>query len=85
MFWICSGSWEVLDFGDVVIHVMSEDQRDYYDLEGFYGAAEEVSILCSYYQQHLTYYVMWHRHSAAFSVLCPRLAHMRYAWHHVCV
>ncbi|KAL3155745.1 hypothetical protein ABBQ32_012763 [Trebouxia sp. C0010 RCD-2024] len=39
-----SGSWEVLDFGDVVIHVMSEDQRDYYDLEGFYGAAEEVEL-----------------------------------------
>ena len=33
----------MLDFGDVVVHVMSEDMRSYYDMESFYGAAEEVS------------------------------------------
>ena len=33
----------MLDFGDVVIHVMSEEKRNYYDMESFYGAAEEVS------------------------------------------
>lgn len=38
----CRGTWEVLDFGDVVVHVMSAEKREYYDLEGFYGAAEEV-------------------------------------------
>lgn len=38
----CSGGWEVLDFGDVVVHVMSEEMRSYYDMESFYGAAEEV-------------------------------------------
>lgn len=44
----------MLDFGDVVIHVMSEDQRNYYDLESFYGAAEEVGMLRSCpCQQHL--------------------------------
>ena len=49
----------MLDFGDVVIHVMSEDQRNYYDLESFYGAAEEVSMLCScLYQQHLSHCVL---------------------------
>ena len=47
----------MLDFGDVVIHVMSEDQRNYYDLEGFYGAAEEVSVVCS--SLHLTYRILW--------------------------
>ena len=48
----------MLDFGDVVIHVMSEDQRNYYDLESFYGAAEEVSMLCSCLYQHLNHCVL---------------------------
>ncbi|KAK9823936.1 hypothetical protein WJX72_006499 [[Myrmecia] bisecta] len=38
------GEWEVLDFGDVVIHAFTSEQRDYYDLESFYGAAEEVEL-----------------------------------------
>ena len=33
---------QVQDYGDVVIHVFEPAQREYYDLEGFYGAAEEV-------------------------------------------
>ncbi len=41
----CSGGWEVLDFGDVVVHVMSEEMRSYYDMESFYGAAEEVGCI----------------------------------------
>ena len=34
----------MLDFGDVVVHVMSEEKRSYYDMESFYGTAEEVYI-----------------------------------------
>ena len=41
----CRGEWEVLDFGDAVVHVFTAEQRGYYDLESFYGAAEEVSSL----------------------------------------
>ncbi|KAK9917473.1 hypothetical protein WJX75_004731 [Coccomyxa subellipsoidea] len=37
-------AWEVLDFGDVVVHIFTPDQRDYYDLESFYGAAEEIPL-----------------------------------------
>ena len=36
----------MLDFGDVVVHVMSEEMRSYYDMESFYGAAEEVGCVC---------------------------------------
>ena len=36
----------MLDFGDVVVHVMSEEMRSYYDMESFYGAAEEVGCDC---------------------------------------
>lgn len=35
----------MLDFGDAVIHVFTAEQREYYDLESFYGAAEEVSLI----------------------------------------
>lgn len=34
----------MLDFGDVVVHIFTPDQRDYYDLESFYGAAEEIPL-----------------------------------------
>lgn len=40
----CSGGWELLDYGDVVVHILTAEQRDYYDLESFYGAAEEVPL-----------------------------------------
>ncbi len=31
--------WILMDFGDVVLHVMKEDQRQYYDLESLWAAA----------------------------------------------
>lgn len=37
-------AWELLDYGDVVVHVMTADQREYYDLESFYGAADELDL-----------------------------------------
>ena len=34
-----SGRWALLDFGDVVVHVFREDERDFYDLEGLWQDA----------------------------------------------
>ena len=34
----------MLDYGDVVVHVLTPDQREFYDLESFYGAAEEIDL-----------------------------------------
>ncbi|KXZ53462.1 hypothetical protein GPECTOR_7g912 [Gonium pectorale] len=39
-----SSPWETLDFGDVVLHLFTAEQRDYYDIESFYAAAEEVEV-----------------------------------------
>jgi ribosome-associated protein len=36
------GSWVVLDYGDVFIHVMLEDVRRFYDLEALWADAEVV-------------------------------------------
>lgn len=39
------GSWALLDYGDMVVHVFLDSARDYYDLEGFWsdGKAVEAS------------------------------------------
>jgi len=34
--------WQVLDFFDVIVHVMREDVRQKYDLEGLWGDAPQV-------------------------------------------
>ena len=37
-----SGSWVVLDYFDVIVHVMHADTRQRYDLEGLWGDARPV-------------------------------------------
>ena len=36
------GAWVVLDFFDVIVHVMRQDARDHYDLESLWGDARRV-------------------------------------------
>jgi ribosome-associated protein len=36
------GAWVVLDFFDVIVHVMRQDVRERYDLEGLWGDAPRV-------------------------------------------
>ncbi|MEE2788606.1 MAG: ribosome silencing factor [Myxococcota bacterium] len=37
-----SGRWALLDFGDVVVHIFREDERDFYDLEGLWRDAAQL-------------------------------------------
>ena len=36
------GSWVVLDYFDVIVHVMAADVRERYNLEGLWGDAPQV-------------------------------------------
>ena len=37
-----SGSWVVLDYFDVIVHVMHAETRKHYDLEGLWGDAKKL-------------------------------------------
>ena len=38
------GAWIVLDYFDVIVHVMRQDARDHYDLEGLWSDAARVKV-----------------------------------------
>ncbi|CAN4102511.1 unnamed protein product [Withania somnifera] len=37
-------SWTLLDFGDVIVHIFLPQQREYYNLEEFYGNAASIEL-----------------------------------------
>jgi len=39
-----NGSWVLLDFGDVVVHIFGPRERQYYDLERLWGDAPLVEL-----------------------------------------
>lgn len=39
-----NGRWILLDFGEIVVHVMHEDERQFYNLERLWGDALEVAV-----------------------------------------
>lgn len=36
-----TGEWILVDFGDAIVHIMQPAVRQYYDLEGLWGAVEK--------------------------------------------
>ena len=41
------GSWMLLDYGELIVHVLTPSERTYYDLESFWGHGEQVRYLGS--------------------------------------
>ena len=37
-------TWELLDYGSVVVHVFTEDAREFYDLERLWADAEQIDL-----------------------------------------
>lgn len=40
-----SNRWVLLDYGSVVVHLMSPDARSFYDLEGLWADADKVPVV----------------------------------------
>lgn len=38
------GNWLLLDYGDVIVHIMSPKEREFYNLEAFWGHAERIDF-----------------------------------------
>jgi ribosome-associated protein len=39
---VSEGSWIVLDYGDVIVHIFMPNEREFYNLEAFWGHAERI-------------------------------------------
>ena len=39
-----SGAWILLDYGDLIVHVMDEETRRHYDLEGLWAQGRELEL-----------------------------------------
>jgi ribosome-associated protein len=44
---IREGRWVLQDYGDVIVHIFMPDDREFYDLEAFWGHAERVEFIPS--------------------------------------
>ena len=39
------GTWVLLDYGDLIVHAMMKQEREYYDLEAFWGHAPKLEVI----------------------------------------
>ncbi len=43
------GRWVLIDYGDVMVHIFQEPVRDFYDLDGLWSEAHELTIPDEYH------------------------------------
>ena len=41
------GRWLLLDYGELIVHVLTPQERTYYDLESFWGHGEQERFVCT--------------------------------------
>lgn len=41
------GTWVLIDYGDVIAHIFMPQEREFYNLEAFWGHAEQISFAVS--------------------------------------
>ena len=41
------GRWIVIDYGEVIAHIFMQEEREYYNLEAFWGHAERIEFSAS--------------------------------------
>jgi ribosome-associated protein len=44
------GSWVLLDYGELIVHVLLPDEREFYNLEAFWGHADRVEIPAEFFE-----------------------------------
>jgi ribosome-associated protein len=42
------GGWILMDYGDVIVHIFMPQEREFYNLEAFWGHAEEIPFSLSH-------------------------------------
>ena len=47
------GCWALLDYGEVIVHILQPSERSYYDLEAFWGHGERRTFVASESDQGL--------------------------------
>lgn len=38
------GTWILIDYGDILLHIFREEAREFYDLDGLWGDAPEIPL-----------------------------------------
>jgi ribosome-associated protein len=46
------GGWILIDYGDLIVHIMMPEQREFYDLESFWGHGETVALTLAAAESH---------------------------------
>lgn len=41
---LSDASWVVMDYGDVIVHILKPQEREFYNLEAFWGHAERIEF-----------------------------------------
>jgi ribosome-associated protein len=39
-----AGNWVLIDFGDIIVHVFQDEEREHYNLEGYWNKANRLDI-----------------------------------------